>query len=100
MLNNNENIQYDKMFLALGASLRQLLVPGTDFKNIFYLRSIDDLISINSVTSKTNVVIIGSSFIGLEIAATLSNRVKSIKVVSTALYPLIFGQEVGDRIMK
>ncbi len=65
-----ENLAYDKLLLATGTRVRKLQAPGAKLENIFYLRDIDDTVSIRKqMKPGANVVIVGGGYIGLEVAA-------------------------------
>jgi hypothetical protein len=58
-----------------------LTVPGHELSPIFTLRTVQDANSIVAAAEGKNVVIIGSSFIGLETATCIVKKAKSIVVV-------------------
>ncbi|KAL9104516.1 MAG: hypothetical protein Q9163_000547 [Psora crenata] len=91
---------YTKLILATGGKPRALPLPGfKDLSNIFLLRTIPDVQAIvKAVGEQKNkkVVIIGSSFIGMEVGNALSkeNQVSIIGMESTPL-ERVMGVEVG-----
>src|SRR4030067_2841 len=65
-LDNNRILKYDKVLLATGGIPKKLNVPGSDLKDIFYLRSFDDCDKIiEAAKNISEVVVIGASFIGM-----------------------------------
>src|SRR5262249_10308254 len=79
-----------------------LPIPGADPSQLFYLRSFADSRAIVERTkSAKRVVVVGSSFIGLEVAASLRTRKIAVDVVSQENLPLerVMGAEVG-RVVK
>jgi NADPH-dependent 2,4-dienoyl-CoA reductase/sulfur reductase-like enzyme/nitrite reductase/ring-hydroxylating ferredoxin subunit len=91
-------LTYDKLLLATGSVPRRLDIPGSDLKNIFTLRSYDDADQIITACQQTpHVVIIGASFIALEVAASLKQRNLPVTVIAPEEVPFdrIFGKEVG-----
>ncbi|MGH9734419.1 MAG: NAD(P)/FAD-dependent oxidoreductase [Candidatus Acidiferrales bacterium] len=75
-----EEFAFEKLVIATGARPRTLQVPGSDLKNVRYLRSMDDSKAIRQSAEKMKrVVVIGGGFIGMEVAAVLSQ--KQIEVV-------------------
>ncbi len=72
-ISNHADIEFKKLLIATGASPMQLEVPGVGLEGVHYLRTIDDALAIkqNSNHSK-RVVIVGGSYLALEIAASLS----------------------------
>lgn len=104
-LNNGESLSYSKLLLATGATPRQLKnTPGFDLKNIHTLRSLADADAIiGGLTGEKRVVVIGASFIGLEVAAALaSGRGASVSVVAPESVPFepILGAEIGRMFQK
>eukprot|EP01099_Mayorella_cantabrigiensis_P008512 TRINITY_DN800_c0_g1_i1.p1 TRINITY_DN800_c0_g1~~TRINITY_DN800_c0_g1_i1.p1 ORF type:complete len:543 (-),score=146.79 TRINITY_DN800_c0_g1_i1:41-1627(-) len=96
-LKNGEKVKYDQLLIASGGDPRRLTIPGSDLGNIFCLREVEEANGINNVVkSSSNVVVIGSSFIGMEIAATLTGKVASISVVGRGVpFERVLGRQVG-----
>ena len=99
----NETIPYDHLVIATGSKLRELNLPGEDAEGIFYLREFKDARKIKQWAKKSkNIVIIGSGFIGLELASTFSQLGKKVSVIERSGKPLerILGEQVSDYFMK
>lgn len=96
--------QYTKLFVATGGQPRVLSIPGHDLQNIFYLRSPEDANKIHESSQGKDVVILGTGFIGMEIAAYLTGKAKSVAVVgsgrSKVPFEKLLGEKVGSRFMK
>ena len=91
----NEEIAYDRLLLATGASPRHLPVPGAD--RALYLRTLEDSAAIaRAATDGSNLVVIGAGWIGLEVAAAARSHGASVTVVETAHLPL--QRVLGDTI--
>lgn len=91
-------IPYDKCFAATGATARTLSCPGSDLRNIFCLRVAEEASSILGAVEKTSkLVIVGSSFIGMETAAFFVDKAASIDVIGLEKVPFerILGAEIG-----
>lgn len=92
-------LRYDKLLLAPGSYPRTLRdTPGLDLDNIFTLRSQADADQIiGTVDAEKRVVIIGASFIGMEVAASLGKRGAKVSVVEMVEVPFapVLGEEVG-----
>jgi NADPH-dependent 2,4-dienoyl-CoA reductase/sulfur reductase-like enzyme/nitrite reductase/ring-hydroxylating ferredoxin subunit len=98
-LSNGQSRQYGSLLIATGASPIRLPIPGGD--QIFYLRSLRDCRTIIAKTEGAkNAVVIGASFIGLEVAASLIARGLHVDVVAPEQLPLqrVLGTELGDLI--
>jgi NADPH-dependent 2,4-dienoyl-CoA reductase/sulfur reductase-like enzyme/nitrite reductase/ring-hydroxylating ferredoxin subunit len=94
---------FDALLLATGAEPVRLEVPGSDLPHVHYLRTLADS---HALVARTTVaqraVIIGASFIGLEVAASLRARDIAVHVVAPGTVPMekILGTDVGDFICK
>ena len=78
----NETIPYDHLVIATGSKLREVKLSGDDAKGIFYLREFNDAKNIKQWAKNIeNVVIIGTGFIGLELASTFSQLDKKVSVL-------------------
>jgi len=87
-------LPYDALLLAPGAEPVALDVPGHDRPHVHRLRSLADSTAIlHAAEHATSVVVVGSSFIGLEVAAALRTRGLPVHVVTRDAVPLgsVFG---------
>lgn len=91
---------YTKLILATGGTPNMLPLPGfKDLKNVFLLRTIPDVEAILSAVGEKkgkNIVVIGSSFIGMEVANCLASN-NNVTVVGMESAPMerVMGAEVG-----
>jgi NADPH-dependent 2,4-dienoyl-CoA reductase/sulfur reductase-like enzyme len=95
---------YTKLILATGGTPRSLPLPGfKELSNIFLLRNIPHVKAINAAIGQKNkkIVIIGSSFIGMEVANAVGKD-NDVTVVGMESAPLerIMGAEVGKIFQK
>ncbi len=98
-LTGGEVMHYDKALICTGGEPRRLDVPGADLSGIHYLRTLNDSRHLRELaTSKPGkrVVIIGSSFIGLEGAMSLRKLGCEVDVVGMEAVP--FEKTWGARI--
>ena len=89
--------EYGALLLATGAEPIKLPTPGGE--RILYLRSLaDSRAIIGAAAGAKSAVVIGASFIGLEVAASLRHREIDVHVVGPEPRPLerVLGAELGD----
>lgn len=93
-----EAIAYDALLLATGADPIHLNLPGEDQPHVHFLRSLaDSRRIIKAAEGAKRAVVIGGSFIGLEVAASLRARKVDVDVVAPEALPLerVLGKELG-----
>ncbi|XP_053726445.1 apoptosis-inducing factor 3 isoform X1 [Synchiropus splendidus] len=95
-------MEYRKLFIATGSRPRPLNYKGKDVRNVFHLRTPEDANSIARLANNKNAVIVGTSFIGMEVAAALTDKAHSISVIGIETLPFkkALGEKVGKVIMK
>lgn len=100
MCSDGTSFTYDKVFCGTGVYPRRFYLPGADLKNIFYVRTHHDANNIANLAKDKNVVLVGTSFISMEIAAYLAGKAASVSVIGRSNVPFkqVFGQEMGARI--
>lgn len=100
-LNTGDSINYNKVLICTGGKANSLSVPGSDLSGVFTLRSLRDSQQIrDKAKDAKNVVVIGSSFIGLEAAMSLQKLDCKVTVVAPEIIPFAdrWGQPVGKLI--
>ena len=96
---------YTKLVLASGGIPKPLPLPGfKDLSNIFLLRTVPDVQDILGAVedNKKKIVVVGSSFIGMEVANCLASKENTVTVVGMEETPLerVMGKEVGAIFQK
>ncbi|XP_055957866.1 apoptosis-inducing factor 3 [Patella vulgata] len=99
---DGKKISYDSLFIATGGKPRVLPIPGSGLKNVCSLRTPADANFIAEQAKGKDVVVVGSSFIGLEVTAFLHDKCKSVTVIGTGSAPLqrVFGEKLGRVFQK
>ncbi|MDR5699220.1 NAD(P)/FAD-dependent oxidoreductase [Agromyces aerolatus] len=98
-LESGATIRYDALLLATGSTPRRLPIPGAELGGVHVLRTVDDCETIRGVIAEggTRVVLIGSGWIGMEVAATARSLGNEVTVLERDPVPLAaaLGEELG-----
>ncbi len=81
---------YDKLVLATGSVAKKLPILAKGYSNLFYLKNIPDLIKILDFTEENDlnsVLILGSGFVGLEVAEAFSEIEKNVTIIDIESQP-------------
>jgi NADPH-dependent 2,4-dienoyl-CoA reductase/sulfur reductase-like enzyme/nitrite reductase/ring-hydroxylating ferredoxin subunit len=103
LLDDGRTLEYDALLLATGADPVHLPIEGAADSQVQYLRTFADCKAIIAkATSAKSVVVVGASFIALEVAASLRARGILVNIVAPESQPLerTMGADVGLFIRK
>jgi NADPH-dependent 2,4-dienoyl-CoA reductase/sulfur reductase-like enzyme/nitrite reductase/ring-hydroxylating ferredoxin subunit len=98
-----ESLTYDALLVATGGKPLELDIPGAGLENVFTLRSPEDAGRIMDAAGRSSeVVVVGTGFIGMETAASLRKRGLAVTVVGPGSVPLekTLGPEVGGMLQQ
>jgi 3-phenylpropionate/trans-cinnamate dioxygenase ferredoxin reductase subunit len=71
-ITKDASFNFDYLVFATGASPRLLPMENADSKNLFYLRQIDDVLSMHQeISADKEMILIGGGYIGLEVASAM-----------------------------
>ena len=97
-LSNKDELSFGKALIATGANVRRLNVPGCELEQIHYLRTLGNADAIREAVAEVErVVLIGGSYIGCEVAASLTMMGKKATLVmqEEATLERGFGKRAG-----
>ncbi|KAI6025583.1 hypothetical protein F5J12DRAFT_808951 [Pisolithus orientalis] len=99
-----ESVPYDKLILATGGTPRRLLIEGGGLENVYTFRGIEDAKKVDADAQEgKRMVVIGSSFISMELVVAVAKRkLASIDVIGMEEFPFesVLGKEVGNGLKK
>ena len=98
LLEGDRRLGYDRLLLATGSVPRRLHVPGADLDGIHYLRTVGDSELIGErIEHGQRLVVVGSGWIGAEIAASARQKGCEVTMIEMSSLPLegVLGPELG-----
>ena len=97
-LDDGERLRYDRLLLTTGAEPRRLEIPGAELDGVVYLRSVESSDALRERLDRGGtVVVVGSGWIGSEVAASAKQKGLAVTIVDPMSVPLerVLGPEVG-----
>lgn len=103
LLESEKSLEFGALLFATGADPVHLPIEGASASQVHYLRTFaDSKAIIAEAASAKRVVVVGASFVGLEVAASLRTRGLVVDVVAPERQPLerVMGAEIGSFVRK
>jgi 3-phenylpropionate/trans-cinnamate dioxygenase ferredoxin reductase subunit len=100
-LGSGRELGYEKLLIATGGRNRQLHLPGSELRGLYYLRTVAECDAIKrEADAGRRAVIVGMGFIGCEVAASLTQLGVQVTAVFPGRNPLerVLGEQLGDLI--
>ena len=97
-LSSREALTYGQALVATGANVRRLKVEGAEHDRIHYLRTLPNSDAIRADAEEAeHVVVVGGSYIGTEVAASLTLLGKRVTIVmqESVVHERSFGVQAG-----
>ena len=95
-----DEFAYSKLLLTTGSSSRRLSIPGADLEGVHYLRTLEDSDALRPLLAggSLRLVLIGSGWIGMEVAATARTLGNDVTILERDPIPLAnaLGDELGQ----
>lgn len=94
--------RYGQLLIATGSLPRKLGAPGADLPGVFTLRSLDDATAIREAAAQTrDAVVVGSGFIGMEVAASLTELGLDVSLLSrdSDLFAQLRSPEISEHLV-
>ena len=99
---DGRTLRYAKLLIASGVLPRRLNVAGVDLPGVFTLRSLDDAAAIRDAAAQTrDAVVVGGGFIGMEVAASLTELEIEVTLVSrnVDLFAHLDSPEISEHLV-
>ncbi|KLT42943.1 hypothetical protein CC85DRAFT_285101 [Cutaneotrichosporon oleaginosum] len=104
VITENGEVKYDSLVLSPGAVPRKIPIEGKDLDGVVTLRHVQDVQAITSALGPdADIVIIGTSFIGLEAAGAIAKKPhRSLTVVGVDEVPFeaMLGRDLGLALVR
>ncbi|XP_038619680.1 apoptosis-inducing factor 3 isoform X3 [Tachyglossus aculeatus] len=102
VLKDGFKMEYNKLLIATGNTPKSLSCKGKEVENVFTIQTPEDANRVVKLASGRNAVVVGASFLGMEVAAYLTEKAHSVSVVELEELPFkkFLGEKVGRGLMK
>jgi NTE family protein len=100
---DGKHFRFAKLLIATGSSIHKLSIPGANLRGIHYLHKLDDALSLyQAIAHAQRAIVVGASFLGMEIAASLATRGIATTLIARErlVYEKLRSPEVSDFFVK
>ena len=100
---DGELFRFAKLLIATGSSVHKLSIPGANLEGIHYLHTVDDAVSLyQAIAHAQRAIVIGASFLGMEIASSLATRRVATTLIAKKhlVYEKLCSPEISDFFAK
>ncbi len=100
VLGNGQAVEFRKALLATGGRARRLPIAGASLGNIFYLRTLRDVLALREIAeTEHQIVVVGGGFIALETASLLA-QIPRTHVTLMHRAPSLWARMLGPELSK
>jgi predicted acylesterase/phospholipase RssA/thioredoxin reductase len=96
---DGRRFEYGKLLIATGASPVRFDLPGANLPGLHYLRTFEEALAIRGAASRGgHAVVIGASFIGMEVSAALRQRGLRVTVLvpRDGIFPVLEAPRLSE----
>jgi len=95
-------LEYSKLLIATGSKPKVLEMNGANLKNISSIYTLEDVMCISQEVNNKEIVIIGGTFIGLEVAWAFRELCSKITIIASGDIPMkyLLGKTVSSYVLK
>ncbi|KAM4620383.1 apoptosis-inducing factor 3 [Polymixia lowei] len=88
---------YDQLLISTGCRAKGLDIPGMELENVKMLETPEDARQIHAACVGCRIVLVGTSFVGMEVASYMTDKATSITVIGSSEMPYqkTLGPEIG-----
>ncbi|XP_071398873.1 apoptosis-inducing factor 3-like [Centroberyx affinis] len=92
---------YDQLLISTGCRAKGLEMPGMELDNVKMLETPEDARQIHAACMGCRIVVVGTSFVGMEVASYMLDKASSITVIGSSEMPYqkTLGPEIGKITM-
>ncbi|XP_028976410.2 apoptosis inducing factor mitochondria associated 4 [Esox lucius] len=94
--------QYNQLLISTGCRARPLSCPGSELEGVRILQNYQDAKQIHQSCVGQKALVVGASFIGMEVASYLADKAASVMLIGNSSYPFqrSLGSEIGKMTMQ